>query len=113
MSEQEVTIPEPDNPLVDGDHEYSVRLVFRVNANNPEHARTRFIALLGIHGMDAWTYRVTESATDDDFLVQRGEVLTPEEFAEREAEEEGIEAYLREEGYIDDVETVVDPNARV
>lgn len=92
----------PDNPLVDGDTEYSVRLIFRVNANDPEHARTRFIAMMNEFGMNTWTYRVTETETGDEWLVRDGDVLTPEEFAEREAEEEGIETFLREEGFIRD-----------
>lgn len=109
----------PDNPLVDGENEYGVRLVFRVNANNPEHARTRFIAMLNEFGMNAWTYRVTDTDSGDEWLVSDGEALTPEEFAAREEEDEGVTAFLREEGYLDssdeddNTETVVVPDARL
>ena len=78
----DIDVDPPDNPLVDGDKEYSVRLIFKVNADNPEHARTRFIAVLNEHGMNAWTYRVTDVETDEDFMVQDGAVLTPAAYVE-------------------------------
>lgn len=108
-------LDEPENPLIDGDTEYSVRLVFRVNANDPEHARTRFIAMLNQFGMNAWTYRVTEVETETEFLVQDGEILTPEEFAALEDEDAAHQEFLRSEGLLgdDEIETVVDPDERV
>jgi hypothetical protein len=107
---------EPENPLLEGDSEYSVRLVFRVKANDPEHARTRFISMLNEFGMNVWTYRVTDTDNEDEFLVKDGEVLTPEEFAAQESEDEAATEFLRGEGLLgdeDEIETVVDPDARV
>ena len=74
--------PDISNPLIDGDRDYSVRLTYRVKADSPEHARTRFIAMVNEFGMNTWTYRVVDVETDDDFLVQDGVVMTPQEFAE-------------------------------
>lgn len=85
---EDVEIDIPSNPLVDGDRDYSVRLTYRVKADDPEHARTRFIAMLNEFGLNTWTYRVIDVETDDDFLVQDGVVMTPQEFAERVGDED-------------------------
>lgn len=84
-------LDEPDNPLVEGEEEYSVRLIYKVNANNPEHARTRFIQMLNQFGMNTWIYRVTHVATEEEFLVQEGAVMHPEEFAAQMAAEAAAE----------------------
>lgn len=108
MSEQTITEDvEADNPLVEGDTLYTVRLVFQVSANSPEHARGRFIAQLNEFGLNTWTYRVTESlgAEDNEFFVRDGEVMTPEEFAAKEEAEENAEL----DGYVLDDETPWEP----
>jgi hypothetical protein len=118
---------EIENPLIEGDSEYTVRLVIKVNAFDPEHARNRFIAKVNEFGLNSWTYQVTTD-TDQLFLVQHGDVLTPQEFAEQTESEDALGALL--EGFVEDalddpnvpedgpdeepgdIETVVDPNAR-
>lgn len=114
---------EIENPLIDGDTEYTVRLVIKVNAFDPEHARNRFIAQVNEFGMNNWTYQVSNEA-DQLFLVQGGEVLTPEEFADQAEDAETLAAMLEStvEEALDnpdipedgpEIETVVDPDARV
>lgn len=115
---------EVENPLVEGNAEYTVRLVIKVNAFDPEHARNRFVAQVNEYGLNNWTYQVTTD-TDQLFLVQGGDVFTPEEFADQAESAEALAALL--DGVVEDalddptvaedgpedIETVVDPDARV
>lgn len=109
---------EPDNPLIEGDTEFRVRLIYKVNANNPEHARTRFISVLNEFGLNTWVYRVDNLETEEEFLVQEGNVMMPEEYAEAvaaaEAEADAEEAdEAAREAAQESVEAVEPDDARL